>query len=109
MKPNPLLVDEKENTVLCRDLEYWTDKAKDSGRRMRDAEHKLIEALGINPLEDFTTIVTDLQIVYRVTYKDQRLVVDEIREPAEPVTMKTLEAEKAPEWAKSAMSALEEE
>tara|TARA_E500000331_G_C16707074_1_gene476483 strand:- start:44 stop:274 length:231 start_codon:yes stop_codon:yes gene_type:complete len=29
--------------------------------------------------------------------------------PGPPVTMKTLEAEKAPEWAKSAMKVLEEE
>ena len=93
---------------ICRKVNYFADKAKDYDRRMRDAEHKLIEALEINPLEDFTTTIGDTHL-YKITYIDQRLVVDEIREPTEPVTMKTLEDADAPEWAKSAMSALEEE
>lgn len=90
---------------ICRKLFYFTDRWKDYGRRMRDAEHTLIEALEINPLEDYTTSVGR----YTIKYENSRLEVDEKIEPAEPVTMKMLEEENAPEWAKAAFKAFGEE
>ena len=86
---------------ICRKLFYFTDRWKDYGRRMRDAEHTLIEALEINPLEDYSTTVGR----YTIKYENSRLEVDEKIEPAEPVTMKMLEEENAPEWAKAAFKA----
>jgi hypothetical protein len=90
---------------ICRKLFYFTDRWKDYGRRMRDAEHTLIEALEINPLEDYSTTVGR----YTIKYENSRLEVDEKIEPAEPVTMKMLEEENAPEWAKAAFKAFGEE
>ena len=90
---------------ICRKLFYFTDRWKDYGRRMRDAEHALIEALQINPLEDYSTTFGR----YTIKYENSRLEVEEKIEPAEPVTMKMLEEENAPEWAKAAFKALGEE
>ena len=91
---------------ICNKVIYFTDRWKDYGRRMRDAEHKLMEALEMNPLEDFSATVGDTH-VYKITYTyvTGRLEVDEKIEPAEPVTMKMLEEENAPEWAKVAFKA----
>ena len=86
---------------ICNKVIYFTDRWKDYGRRMRDAEHNLIEALKIDPLEDSTTTVGK----YTIKYENSRLEVDEKIEPAEPVTMKMLEEENAPEWAKVAFKA----
>ena len=86
---------------ICRKLFYFTDRWKDYGRRMRDKEHTLIEALEINPLEDYTTETEK----YTIKYENGRLEVNEKIEPVEPVTMKMLEDENAPEWAKAAFKA----
>lgn len=91
---------------ICRKLFYFTDKWKDYGRRMRDAEHTLIEALEIN-LSRITLPLTVGR--YTIRYENSRLEVDEKIEPAEPVTMKMLEEENAPEWAKAAFKAFGEE
>jgi hypothetical protein len=86
---------------ICNKVIYFADKWKDYGRRMRDAEHNLIKALKINPFEDSTTTVGK----YTIKYENSRLEVEEKIEPAEPVTMKMLEEENAPEWAKAAFKA----
>ena len=93
---------------ICREVTYFADKRKDYDRRMRDAEHRLIKALELNPLDDLTTTIGDTHL-YKITYIDQQLEVAEIIEPSEPVTMKHLEDADAPEWAKAAYKASSEE
>lgn len=74
-----------------------------------------------------TTVTMEVTLYGRLVKLSQELNTEEIEQgtkallrlsrdledkfviPGPPVTMKTLEAEKAPEWAKSAMKVLEEE
>lgn len=66
---------------------------------LRGKRVELAQAISNHSLEEGITAL----LKTAVTLEDQFVI------PGPPVTMKTLEAENAPEWAKSAMSALEEE